>query len=313
MDHDKAASFASLPSELIIQILDIAAASSKRTAFALCLVSSWTCKLARRHLLESIAVSTPRQTRLFLYGLRHAKDRPGNAAMVRRMWLSPPTRDDCMIGLMPHLRDLAITPAALCCGIWAWDSPATLPAHRPLVPRSCDLRLAMVSCPNIQSPFAKFYRQATAEQDERARPAILRSVTHLSYALIADEQSARSVIGWSKWHLSGNIFPRLTHFAIRLPMDPEHGGLDILCTDALVNRSPPVRVMVLVVTALSRSSWGPAFLASLSERFPRLCILDVRETVGEDGADAKEWLEDVWTGNSIWDRASRLHPDRQLV
>ncbi|KII83414.1 hypothetical protein PLICRDRAFT_180492 [Plicaturopsis crispa FD-325 SS-3] len=308
MNREETATLSSLPSELIIEIFDIAAASSKRTALALCLVSSWSYKLARRHLLENVALSTPRQARRFLYGLRNAKDCNSNAAIVRRMWLSPATREDCMIGLMPHLRDLAITPVSLCSSVWAWDSYATLSAHRPLAPRSCDLRLTFISCPNIQAPFAKFYRQAVAE-DESARPAILRSVTHLSYALTSYDRGCRAVIGWSRWHLSDNIFPRLTHFALHLPMIPEYVRLESLCTDALVSRSPPLQVVVLVITARVRSVWMPTFFASLSERFPRVRILEMPEMLGNDVVDGKEWLEDIRTGNGIWDRALRSHPN----
>ncbi|KII83398.1 hypothetical protein PLICRDRAFT_127365 [Plicaturopsis crispa FD-325 SS-3] len=295
---DEAASFSPLPSELIIHIFDIAAATSTPTALTLCLVASWTCKLARRHLLDTVVVSRARQARVFLQGLHDAKDRAGSAAMVHHLWILQAVSRDSTISQMPNLTDLAITPAGLFHSLWKWGRPLLPRSVRPSDPRTGDLRLTLISFPNIQSSLDQICRRAAAEKDERERPALLSSVTHLSCALLSDDRSSAAVLRWAVPLV--RVFPRLTHLAICLRVETGSWRADL---EQICAGCTQLQALVVVITApvgLLHQPVDLAALDSLRERFPCLYVTD-----DAPRASWEAWVEEIRTGNSIWKRTIR--------
>ncbi|KII83416.1 hypothetical protein PLICRDRAFT_180494 [Plicaturopsis crispa FD-325 SS-3] len=186
-DEDKAVVSLLLPYELILHVFDIAAASSQSTAITLCLVSSWARTVARRRLLHTVALPTERQTDAFLHMLGAQPDPAVDAALVRRLWLLPGRARlvDCMVGHFPNLTDLGITPMGLFYSLWKSDT------SRPrLPPPNCDLRLTL-----IPSPLADWAMHVlTSVQPGSEHPAILASVTHLSFALFQQGPWVRGLL-----------------------------------------------------------------------------------------------------------------------
>ncbi|KII86982.1 hypothetical protein PLICRDRAFT_43682 [Plicaturopsis crispa FD-325 SS-3] len=290
--HGIAADHAPLPPELISLILDIAAASSRSTALALCLVSSWTRKLARPYLLEAAILSTQRQTKAFGNLVVHAEGAAESRAMVRHMWSSLDFGMELAFGHLPALADVAINASHLFYSAYA-EGPCDVP-----IPSTRDLRLTLL--PAKRTTFSLDRLKAL----EHTNCALLGRTTHLSYAMFADNMGISEVLLPAVELLPR--FPRLTHLAMALPTAPcpWHSVFETFCTDALT--FPSLEVLVLVLTASARASYPDedmAFLASLRERFPRVCIVDVDDSLGDVSAEA--WMEEVRTGNSIWERAAR--------
>ncbi|KII83402.1 hypothetical protein PLICRDRAFT_47286 [Plicaturopsis crispa FD-325 SS-3] len=286
--------FSQLPSELIVKILDIAAASSKHTALALCLVCSWTHKLAHRRLLDTIAVSTLPQTEAFL---RAFQNPCSDLSAVRHMWLAHEVREDCMPGRLPNLAHLAITPYSLYYSLWENDSP-TPPHPRPIPSIAAPngtLRLTL-----IPSSFTAYALVRILEVvSVSSAPALLNSVTHLSYALFREEAYIAMMLRSQVLQVLP-VFPRLTHLAVAWPHNSrlKRERLDAFCAGTAA-----LRVVVLVMAPRARAEYvkeDPAFPESLHERYPHAYVVD-----DLPGEPVDVWLEEVRGGDSIWNRAVR--------
>ncbi|KII83403.1 hypothetical protein PLICRDRAFT_452163 [Plicaturopsis crispa FD-325 SS-3] len=196
--------FSQLPSELIVKILDIAAASSITTALALCLVSSWARKLARPHLLDTVVLSTNAETNAFQYAVLQAPDCADTRALVRHLWVARDGDLDEALGHLTGLTDLAITAPQLfyaTCG----DDHRNVPA--PEISHGVRLTL-------LPSPFSGPFLERLFSW-EHTNPALLARTTHLSIVLHADNDTSHVAIFWVSNSLEH--FPRLTHLAVALP------------------------------------------------------------------------------------------------
>ncbi|KII83413.1 hypothetical protein PLICRDRAFT_452598 [Plicaturopsis crispa FD-325 SS-3] len=310
-----AATFYSLPSELIVMILEIAAASSTPTALALCLVSSWARKLARPHLLDTVVLATYDQRDAFEHAVLPALDCADTLALVRHLWVAPSEGLDDALGQLTGLTDLAISPSYLSyttCGKGDRDDPDDTPAPE----NSRVLRLTLLPSPYTGPHLERLYSW------EVWNPALLVRTTHLSFVLHADNVSINVAIFWA-WNLL-NRFPRLTHLAVALPTAPcEYlEDFELVCAEIL--KHPSMQTLVLGVTASARASYpdgGTVYFASLREKFPRVCIVDVdgspevlsAHTLTTQEWDpckvsAESWLAEIRTGDSIWQRAIRQEP-----
>ncbi|KII91462.1 hypothetical protein PLICRDRAFT_38223 [Plicaturopsis crispa FD-325 SS-3] len=286
--------FALLPSELILKILDIAAASSRRTALALCMVSSWTRILVRRRLLETVIITTKCQAKALQFMLLDKEgDCAGNMAAVRYLW-SLPLID--IVAQLPNLAHLAITPATLSHVLWKLTHVESL----SLAPRNCDLHLTLISSSIVEYYLDRMTRYSFAGRDNE-RPAILGSVTHLSFAFYTHDTLIglifRASIRFAR------IFPRLTHMALCLPQELQRNDLESFCIRALAPEPLSLQALVLVMTASARSEYADedlAYLGSLRKWFPSVYVVD------DSSSDPKDaWLEEVHGVDSIWDRAVR--------
>ncbi|KII84048.1 hypothetical protein PLICRDRAFT_179732 [Plicaturopsis crispa FD-325 SS-3] len=295
-DHDIELTVVSLlPTELILKILDIAAASSRSTALALCTVSSWTHPFARRYLLDTVTLSTERAAEAFQSMLLH----PGpHMAAVRHLWVSPDMDMGCVVAQLPNLAHLAINAATLSrtlSHLRLADAVSSAAARR-----TCDLCLTLIPSSVVEHYFDSMPRFPLAESYNERSP-FLRSVTHLSLTFPTYNPLLgillRRAVGFA------HMFHRLTHLAIRVPQELQHDEMVLFCRRTLAYRPSTLQVLIIVVSASVRSKHTPAdlaFLDSLSQRPPRVYVVD-----GPVGDTEETWLEEVRGVDSIWDRAIR--------
>ncbi|KII86176.1 hypothetical protein PLICRDRAFT_43759 [Plicaturopsis crispa FD-325 SS-3] len=281
-------------------ILDAAAASSKPTALALCLVSSWTRKIAYPRLLEDVVLSTERQMHAFNEALLHAQDSANSCAMVRRLWLPAQHGIELAVGRLTGLVDVAIDPLHLlystCGDHHVAGPPDAIPGRT-----SSGLRLTLL--PSVHVADVVLRLRALPHTN----PSVLARTTHMSYALHTSDEEIAIVL-----HFAMDLLPhlpRLTHLAIALPTSPNawHEWLEMVCGNVLALHRAPLCTLVLVLYETTRAQYTDAdfaALAGLRERWPGVCVVDV-EGGPEDSISAQAWLEGVRTGDSIWDRAPR--------
>ncbi|KII83409.1 hypothetical protein PLICRDRAFT_47293 [Plicaturopsis crispa FD-325 SS-3] len=233
-DRGHGVGISQLPPELILQILDIAAASSTATALALCRVSSWAKSTAQPRLLHAVALSTDRQLHAFERAILTARYGAPQLAMVRYLWLHADMYYLDLPAHFPHLLELALTPMHLLQA--ALEAPVPAP------------RVTLLPLPPLHAarPLAELCSLA------RTDPAVLARVTHLSCALL--DTMALPLLP---------AFPHLTHLAVS--GEYPRAELEELCVGA---RS--LRALILVLyTDVDRG-----FLAALRERFPNVYVLE---------------------------------------
>ncbi|KII83415.1 hypothetical protein PLICRDRAFT_180493 [Plicaturopsis crispa FD-325 SS-3] len=308
-DYDKGSVLSLLPPELILKILDLAAASSKTSALALCLVSSWTYKLAWPRLLSTVTLAGGLQTREFMLMLLYSckdGDNTASAALVRHLWLAQETSDLNPV-YFPAISDLAITPEHIYYAAY-WDARDSRSDNSHLGyiflddPPQSRTPLRMTLLPT--SSDTAYYMKRLARDADLVFPTVLARTTHLSYALFVDEAAVRVVFDWAVPLLP--LFTSLTHLAMSLPEAacPQE-RLQQFCANALARR-PTLQALILVVSASARAKYTGmdiASLDSLHERWPRVYIMDAEGSPGDISADA--WLEDARTGDDFWARAAR--------
>lgn len=124
--------FHNLPVELLMRILDIAAASSKNFALSLSLVASWTRPMAIRHLLRTLTFSDEAHTISFYEQISRSSGKPrspflsiANATRTLRAFWTDVYATDGEVELLaasythallsnsPYLNSLAISPSFL--------------------------------------------------------------------------------------------------------------------------------------------------------------------------------------------------------
>ncbi|KII89015.1 hypothetical protein PLICRDRAFT_175259 [Plicaturopsis crispa FD-325 SS-3] len=289
-----------LPSELILKILDIAAASSMSTALALCLVSSWTRKIAQPRLLDTVEISTMPQLESFHRTLRDSGEKFG---MVHRLWLSPAVPLDNvgrLVNPLTHLADLAIGPKALYHYLLYSALPLRLSAPQTRAPRTCDLHLTLIPSERAD---AAFIERCTIEAGRAPdkHPALLRSVTHLSYAFLRGPNNYIARPLFSLVVPLSPLFPRLTHIAIYLPraLLALHDGLQRFCSE--VERVyPSLQALVFVLEQWERTREDLDILKAIREGCPRVRFVDA-DPMSEP---LEAWLNDVKGMDSIWDCAA---------
>ncbi|KII91461.1 hypothetical protein PLICRDRAFT_38222 [Plicaturopsis crispa FD-325 SS-3] len=252
--------------------------------------------LARRRLLETVTLRTKRQAEAFRSMLRRDGHRDENMAAVRHIWLLPDIESLDIIAKLPNLAHLAITPATLRFVLWHSARPETL----PLASRNCDLYLTLITSSVVEYYLDRIARYFSARRDDE-RPALLGSVTHLSFAFYTHDTLIDLIFRASIQF--ARILPRLTHMAICLPKKLQHDDLESFCTRALTPEPLSLQALVLVMTASARSRYTDedlVYLESNCTRFPRVYVVN-NSSSGKEGA----WLEEVHGVDSIWDRAMR--------
>ncbi|KII83411.1 hypothetical protein PLICRDRAFT_47297 [Plicaturopsis crispa FD-325 SS-3] len=305
-NRNQTAAYSQLPPELILKIFDIAAASSKSTALALCLVSSWACNLARRRLLDTVTISTKLQMEALLCAVEGPR---GDLAAVRHLWLAHNERHDCIIARLPNLADLALTPYSLYHSLWETESPTTPPIPSIAAPDNA-LRLTVIPSASDGYALTRLLTGANAAQSKLNRAG--RNATHLSYALFRKDAYIAMLLRTTVLRVLPT-FPHLTHLAVawpgsRTPLPRE--ALDAFCENALI-AVPALRALVVVMSAEARAEYAAedtAFPSSLCEQCPHVYV--VEESQGEP---VDMWLEEVRGGDSVWERAARSGATVRIV
>lgn len=277
-----------LPAELIQYILHLGASSSRRFCLTLCIVSSWTRRLATPHLLHTVILSDNTALDLFDRYITAPPFKPYSpdfnpASCVRNLWARASTDKLApVLCACQHVTSLATTNMALAL---AMASPSSIKNMAIYPPR----RLTIINS-------RRGWSWITVLVEYGKNPSIpmhtfLRALTHLYIAHV------------DSFHLVAADFPNLTHIAVGFNMQHATMPGNMAFFDSVQLEVLALEMLVLLVEDgdVLRSK---RFLRWLRERRGRCsCVYVVPK--GRDITEL-EWSNEVDGGDSVWERAVKV-------
>ena len=271
--------FHHLPIELVNHILDIAASSSRHSCLDICLVASWTRRIARPHLFHTV-IDGFRRSQGFM---RQAAQPPYPTATDSQL-----TAGSLVSGIWSRYRSNNsfhvfkscdnVAHLALDTLSWQWLSNATMS-------RNQNVQLLVIDPGGTPETLSgRFYG-----------PNVLARITHLRITIVDRYNTVT--------HLDN--FSSLTHFSVSYCLGGTHDAREL--ANLITLPSLMMLVVALSVQAARRGHWK-----KLGKWVRKTRETDRRVYIVEGCGPAQlqeEWEDEVRGGESIWDRAVRYTRD----
>ncbi|KZP21959.1 hypothetical protein FIBSPDRAFT_495456 [Athelia psychrophila] len=296
-----------IPPELLINIIYLAASSSRHSALDLCLVSSWARDIAIRCLLDTVVIRNHLEHQLFWKFLIKSPTQTSTsnipfAHSVRNLWVT---------AVSPHVvRTYAacesVQHLALSDGSLSWLLNASVMGRDPLAlhghldlseqerTRRDDMHLTLFII-----GFLWRNRQTIIWDSTKTFP-LLRNITRLRFANYGfrDGITVHDI----------DPFPNLTHLAIA-----SYGSVSFedFASQILAVKSIQMFVLVMTTSRIDQED-VPRLMAYARQIRKSDSRLYLAQSIWRGMDIQPEWEDDMRRGRNIWDRAveyTELHVD----